>query len=134
MTTHLEKAWMTESEKLFCGSNCLRKGDLRTNGKAPSHIVDDQGHFGTILQTSGLNYFQSEVSSKGLRFWYTGHFSVSFAFFNLAIQLENQVFDKTKYILHIRYSSWLFNFKFLKLTFDIVFGLFWVFRISRALF
>ena len=68
MTTHLEKAWMTESEKLFCGSNCLRKGDLRTNGKAPSHIVDDQGHFGTLLQASGLNYFQSQSLQKALDF------------------------------------------------------------------
>ena len=43
--------------------------------------------------------------SKGLIFWVSGHFNVSFAFFNYAIQLENQVFNKTKYVLQIRYSS-----------------------------
>ena len=40
----------------------------------------------------------------------------------------------TKYVQQIRYSSWLFNFKFLKLIFDIILGLLSVFRFPRARF
>ena len=35
----------------------------------------------------------------------SGYFKVSSEFFNFAIQLENQVFCKTKYVLQITYSS-----------------------------
>ena len=69
-----------------------------------------------------------------LRFWFTSQFIVSFAFFNFMILLKNQVFYKTNVVLQIRYSSWLFNFKFLQLIFDIVLGLFRVFRFPRARF
>ena len=71
---------------------------------------------------------------KRLNFWFTGLFIVSFAFSNLAFKLENQVCFPTKYLLPIRYSSWLFNFKLLKLIFDIVWGLFRLFRFPRARF
>ena len=71
---------------------------------------------------------------KRLNFWFTGLFIVSFAFSNLAFKLENQVCFPTKYLLPIRYSSWLFNFKFLKLDFVIILSHFRVFRFPRARF
>ena len=56
------------------------------------------------------------------KFWLTGHFIISFeTFFNSAISLKNQVFYYTKrYYMFYR----LFNFKFLKLIFDIILDFF----------
>ena len=78
---------------------------------------------------------KSKAKSKlGLRLCLTGHFIVSFAFSDFAIQLENQVYYLTKYVLQIRYSSGLFNFKVLKLDFVSILGHFRVFRFPRARF
>ena len=50
-----------------------------------------------------------------LRFWLSSHFVGANEIFNFEFYLENQVLCWTKYFLQIRYSSWLSNFKFLKL-------------------
>ena len=52
----------------------------------------------------------------------------------LRFSLKIKSFTKQKNVLPIRYSSWLFNFKFLKFIFDIILSLFRVFRFPRAWF